>query len=122
MLGTLSESLANIISYRPQEKSKYKPVFPRVKRKGRGQIKQQNHKLLVPAVMLRALLCFPSRRHAVGTACPVLSGSCSGVGGAEPENGSAGCVGPGRARLLVPALSFFHAVLLFFSVLPRCLF
>lgn len=55
MLGTLSESLANIISYRPQEKSKYKPEFPRVKQKGRGQIKQQNHELLVPAVQGTAL-------------------------------------------------------------------
>lgn len=50
MLGALSKCLANINSYRPQEMSKYKPGFPRVGKKGRDQIQQQNRELRVRGV------------------------------------------------------------------------
>lgn len=43
-------------------------MFPRVGKKGRDQNKQQNHKLPIPGIMLRA-----DCHHAVGTVCPELS-------------------------------------------------
>lgn len=43
-------------------------MFARVGKKGRDQNKQQNRKLLIPVMMLRA-----DCHHAVGTDCPELS-------------------------------------------------
>lgn len=73
MLGALSKCLANINSYRPQEMSKYKPGFPRVGKKGRDQIQQQNRELRVRGVTV-------TQRGALGRWWPcMLDAVCTQV-------------------------------------------
>jgi len=113
MLGALSESIAIINSHRPQEMSKISQCFLEWGGKAESRTSSRNPKLPIPGVMLGADCC-----HAVGT----VDGSCSGVRRAEPEHGSPGCVGLGRA---VPVCTEGEASIKQFCfalpLLPHCL-